>query len=844
MRVSYNWLNEYVQSGWSPAEVASALTMSGLEVEEVETIGTPLDGVVVGHVVDTRRHPNADRLTLCSVEAGGPRVLEIVCGAPNVAPGQKVPVALVGTTLSLPDKKDPFRRVPVTLERRAVRGVVSEGMICAEDELGLSDDHSGIMVLRENATVGQAFGEYLASEGREVHDAVLDVNITPNRPDAAGHIGMARDIAALSGRRLRTPDVPVPPVTGRLNREVTIDIQAPEGCPRYVAMLVRNVKVGESPEWLKRRLTAVGLRPRNNVVDVTNFVMYECGQPLHAFDFDRIAGARIIVRHSGPEERFTTLDGKERSLPSGALLIADGERPVAIAGVMGGENSEVTGETRNVLIESACFEPSSIRRTVKALGLQTDSSYRFERGVDPEGQVWAAARAARLIASLAGGEVLEDFIDEHPRPSEPRTAPLRVSRLHRILGARIPLEEARRLLTAIGFEVAEARPLDLIAEQVMEGRNPEVPFEEQTLLCTIPSFRPDVEREIDIIEEVARLYGFDKIAEPAHVPVPAIITRETPEDILRSRARSLLSGTGFRETYTNSMLRRETAEWFAGTAFEGSEGAVVETLNPISAEMSALRPSMLPGLLQVVHYNQNRGQRILRFFEFGHVFQRTPRPDALVPGFAEHESLILVASGLRREAGWDASPETTDLYDLKGALQLLFTRLQLADHLEMKPFQANERVASSALSVRIGGRHAGIAAAVSGEVAREYDLKQPAFFAEINWSEVVPLAAPYLIPRYQNISRHPAVERDLAVIVPKEQAVGLLLDVVRSTGNPLLRRATVFDIYEGTGVEEGKKSVALSLRFIADRTLLDEEVDHCIEKILGALQQEAGAVLR
>ncbi len=411
MKISYNWLRDYVSLAQSPAEVADMLTMSGLEVDDVVE-ATPIPAsVIIGEVESVSRHPNADRLTVCKVDVGGDTPLQIVCGAPNVAGGQRVPVAMVGTTLELPGREDPARKQPVTIRRSKIRGEESEGMICAEDELGLSDDHSGIMVLEADAPIGQPLADYLEARGGG-SDATLDVAVTPNRPDAVSHIGVARDLAALIQQPLRIPGVDLPVGSGEAANQVRVEIDAPDGCHRYVAMVVRGVRIAESPAWLQRRLTAVGLRPRNNVVDVTNYVMYECGQPLHAFDYDEIAGSTIRVRFAEPGEEVTTLDSRKRTLPDRTLLICDADRPVAIAGVMGGENSEVTESTTSVLIESAYFDPTTIRRTAKKLGLQTDASYRFERGVDSDGQLWAAARAAALIAEVAGGEIVDGAVEE------------------------------------------------------------------------------------------------------------------------------------------------------------------------------------------------------------------------------------------------------------------------------------------------------------------------------------------------------------------------------------------------------------------------------------------------
>ncbi len=848
MKISHNWLKEYVPHELSPQELADLLTMAGLEVEDVEPIGSPLDGVVVGHVLDVRQHPNADRLSVCRVDLGDGEPVQIVCGAPNVAAGQKVPVATVGTTLLLPGRDDPADKVRLTIKKAKLRGETSEGMICAEDELGLSEDHGGIMVLHEDAPTGQPFEAYLRARGVDVQDAVLDVSITPNRPDAVSHLGVARDVAALTNTLLAPPEVALPEPGGEAATQLTVEIEAPLACPRYAGLLVRGVTVRESPAWLKQRLTAVGLRPRNNIVDVTNYVMYECGQPLHAFDFDRVAGAKIVVRLTAREETFTTLDTRARTLPAGTLMICDAERPVAVAGVMGGENSEVTEATTNVLIESAYFDPSTIRRAAKALGLSTDASYRFERGVDRDGQLWAAARAAQLIAALGGGTLVPGAVDAHPVPPERREVLLRPSRVAALLGTEVPVETITDLLTAIGFEVEPEYPLDVITEQALEGRLPdESPLppgaaEEMRLRCVVPTFRPDVSREVDVIEEVARLNGYDAIPEPTHSALPNVTPRELPNDTLRRHARALLSGLGYREIYTNSMLPAKVAGAFA-EAFASPDGGAVETLNPISSEMAALRPSLLPGLLQVASFNQKHGQRTLRFMEFGHVFRRTERDGTIVRGYAEHESFIVGLSGPRTEAGWDNPERTADFFDLKGDVGALLEALRLPD-VAMRPVYDSGPAADYHVEVSSGDVLLGRIARLSDALADDYDLRAPLYYAELNWQALVTLAAPRLARTFRPVSRFPVVERDVAVTVARAQPVGPMLDTIREAGGALLRHTGVFDLYEGERIEAGRKSIAFSLRFGADRTLQDEEVDAQVARVVAALGSAHGAVLR
>ncbi|HKL88020.1 MAG TPA: phenylalanine--tRNA ligase subunit beta [Salinibacter sp.] len=829
MDISYRWLNRYVDHDWTPDELAEELTMAGLEVETVAPIGQYLDGVVVGHIQNVREHPNADKLVLCDVDLGNGEPVQIACGAPNVAAGQKAPVAPVGTTLNLPDPDDPETRVEIDIEARALRGEDSHGMICSEDELGLSDDHSGIMVLDDDATVGQPLVDYLAAHDVTPDDAVFDIDLTPNRPDAASHIGVARDVAALANSALQRPAVETPEPGGTVANEVTVNIQDEEGCPRYVAMLVKNVDVQQSPLWLRRRLAAIGLQPRNHVVDVTNFVLHECGQPLHAFDRAEIADDTIRVRRTDGETDFTTLDDEERTLPDDTLLICDAERPVAVAGVMGGANSEVSADTTDVLIESAYFDPSSIRKTAKALDVQTDSSYRFERGVDRTGQVWAAARAAELIAELGDGTIVPGMVDEHPNPPADRTVDLRPDRLRSVLGMDIATDEAARLLDTIGFEVEE---------------------HEEALHCTVPTWRPDVDIEEDLIEEVARLHGYDQIPEPERVPVPSRAPGRRPEESLERKAREGLQGRGFREIYTNSMLRIDRAERFNVPPAGSEKGDIVETKNPISEEMAALRPRLLPGALDVMQHNRNHGQEALRVFEVGHVYRRaTEGEDTIVPGYAEHPALLIAMSGPHAPTGWDTDPRDADLFDLKGTVETLLDDLRVPDvsftPRDTGPSENGQPpITLHQIDVAAGETPLGTLARVQDEVAADFDLETPVFVAEFNWDTLVDQAAAGLHRTYEPVSRHPVVDRDLAVLVHADQPVGPMQNTIRETGAPLLRRVDVFDVYEGEGIDDNAKSVAFTLRFGADRTLTDEEVDEQIEAIVDALDAAHNATLR
>jgi phenylalanyl-tRNA synthetase beta chain len=849
MKISTHWLREYVEHDLAPGALAERLTMAGLEVDSRETVGFPLEGVVVGRVAAVKEHPNADRLVLCQVDLGaGGDPVQIACGAPNVAEGQRVPVATPGATLMMPSRDDPDETEPVTIEETTLRGEPSKGMICAEDELGLSDDHSGVMVLPSDAEVGQPFADYLRANDVTAQDEVLDIEITPDRPDATSHVGVARDVAAITDRQLALPRVDVPDEGGETAEAVSVHLDAPEGCPRYAAMIVRGVEVGPSPLWLRRRLLSIGLRPQNNVVDVTNFVLHEIGQPLHAFDLNRLAGPEIRVREADDGESFTTLDGVERDLPGGSLLICDAERPVALAGVMGGQNSEVTADTTDVLIESAYFDPAATRRTAKALQLQTDASYRFERGVDPTIQPWAAARAARLIADLGGGDVTSTLVDEKAREYEPRVVGMRPVRANQLLGLSVPTPDMIDLLEAVGFTVQQEDPLDKLAEHALEGHGVKLEAEDVVLRCTVPPFRPDVTREADLIEEVARLHGYDEIPLPERTSAPSRPPRESPATALRRRTRRRLTGLGFREIYTNSLLPQERAERFNTAPLVDSEGDVVETLNPQSEEMAAMRPSLLPGLLEAARHNQNRRQRALRFVEWGHVYRRAASDDNLtfVSGFSERENLIVGMSGPRAQPGWDAPGESVDFYDLRGTVEaLLEDTLRIGGDVAFEPAGEPSPLVEYHVHLEIeGGERLGLLARLGDEAAQEFDLDEPFFFAELHWKRLARLAASRQSEPYDPISRFPVVERDLAVLVSAKQPVGPLLGAIRKAGQPLLNDAGVFDLYEGKNLPDDKKSVAFTLKFGAHRTLTDDEVAEQMNTILERLSGDFGAKLR
>ena len=826
MIISNNWLSDYVSHGLEIDSLADVLTMCGLEVEDVDQIGSELKGVIIGQVSTCKSHPNADRLSVCTVDIGETEPATIVCGAPNVETGQKVAVATMGTVLDLASRDNPDEKIAVTIKKSKIRGEESFGMICSAVELGVGDDKSGILVLGDDAPVGVAYSDWLSKDGTPLVDHAIDIAITPNRPDAVCHVGVARDVAAVTGKQLRMPEIIVPESGGEAAKEFSVSIQAPDACQDYVGILVRGVRIAESPRWLQLRLRAIGLRPRNNIVDITNYVMYELGQPLHGFDFDALAESKIIVRKTEGETKFVTLDSKERTLPAGTLMIADGARDIAIAGIMGGENSEVTKDTTNVLIESAYFDPAQIRRTAKQLQIQTDASYRFERGVDPCGQARAAARAAELMEQLAGGTIVAGMVSARSESVESKTVKLRRSRANSLIGVPIPAEKIVELLAAIGFEIT-------------------VKDKGESFDCTIPTFRPDIEREVDIIEEVARLYGYDKIPEPIRSSVPDHTVEIPAQRYLREEIRDHLASIGYRELYTNSMLRRETAEAFQDDILPGGQigGNIVETLNPISQEMAALRPSLLPGVLGIAGYNANHGRKSLRYFEFGSVQIRADSKESIIDGYTEREVLLITVSGDAATAGLHEGIRQMDYFDLKGVTESLLGTLSLPE-IRFEPGTSQSSVSTSYVVITSKGKYIGVLGELSAGIRERYDVPAPLFFVELDWSRISRIAEPFLRRRYQAFSRFPVVERDLAVTVAGNTPVGNLLQQIRDTGKPLLTGVTVFDLYEGDQIDSDMKSVAFSLKFSADRTLVDQEVDRCFDGIVKVLEIESGAELR
>lgn len=793
MKLSYNWLKELVDFDLSAFELAEKLTMVGLEVSAVVPWGQGLDEVVVGQVVSVKDHPQADRLSLCVVDVGSDR-LQVVCGAPNVVQGQKVPVALPGTVL--PDGR--------FIGRAEFREVESQGMICSERELGLSSDTSGIMVLDPESQVGAKLTNVL-----NLNDFILELDLTPNRPDCLSHVGVAREISALTGNPLRKPEVTVEEETREVESLISVEILDPVGCPRYTARVIEGVKVGPSPLWLRLRLESVGFRSVNNVVDATNYVLMELGHPLHAFDYHRLWGNRIVVRRALSGEAILTLDGRERVLDGDILVITDGHRPVALAGIMGSLGSEVTEATEDLLLESAYFDPKVIRRSAKRLGLSTEASYRFERGANPEGVIEALDRVAQLITHFAGGKVARGVVDIYPRPLGRVKLRLRSDRVNQVLGTELSEKEIKGILESLGFQVERDDGL-----QVM-----------------VPLFRPDVTREVDVVEEVARVYGYDKIEIRTRLSGELPVFRSSREIAARG-VRDILIGLGMTEVVTNGLIDPQVLKLVDPLA------KPLSIRNPLSREMSVLRPTLMPSILQVLVWNRNRGVEDLRIFELGKVFLR----DGEVPLAVEKTMICGAIIGRRNRLGWDTGQENVDFFDLKGLLEVFFERISL-DNFKIISYDDYIYRKGFGAQIMVGEAQIGTLGEVNNAVLERLDLKDKVFLFELDFDALLKVSQKE--KRYQPLPRFPAVGRDLAVVVSEDVFSQEVEEAIYAAGGEIVESVELFDLYRGEQVPPGKKSLAFSLRYRSrQKTLSDEEVDKVHIVIVDQLKKVFGAEVR
>ncbi len=834
MNVTLNWLKEYVDFDWSPDELAERLTMLGLEVEGVNRLAGEFEGIVVAQVLTRDKHPNADKLSLCRVLDGqGER--QIVCGAQNFQAGDKVPLILPGHSLPARPGEPPF-----TIKVGKIRGVESHGMLCSPQELGLAEDAEGLMILQADAPVGQPFAAYL---GRTAGDVVYDLEVTPNRPDLNSVVGIAREIAALTGHPLRLPALTLPsapPDAVGAADLVAVRIEDPDLCPRYTARVLRGVKVGPSPDWMRALLERVGLRSINNVVDATNFVMLEIGQPLHAFDYHLIArgpaasgksgsgsGARgavptIVVRRARAREAFVTLDGQNHCLTEEVLLIADEEKGIALAGVMGGQNSEINEQTVDVLIESACFKPTNIRRTSKALGLRTDASYRFERGVDASMTDWASRRCAQLILEAAGGCLAAGVVDAYPRPVEPRQITLRHHKVNELLGIEILATDIEYYLGQLGLKVVGRKPRPVGDSD---------PTEPVTL--AIPTFRPDLKREADLIEEVCRLHGVDTI--PAVLPRGARGANEyDPIHDQLAQARQLLSGLGLHEAQGQTLI----ADSAAALVQAASPGAVA-LANPLSSDMNVLRPSLLPGLIESLKHNLSRQNQDVALFEVGRVFLHSD------DGVGEHRRIGLALTGRRQPTFWSGSDRDAkfDVSDLKGLVEEFLEQYGLRG-VSYAPTPEPLPLFVESAAILLGGKlPLGVLGQLAPALAKRYDLRDPAFLAELDLAQL--LLRRNTAKGFKALPAYPAIQRDLAIVVSQSVTHEAVLSAVKQAKAQNLESVELFDVYQGKTIAPGQKSLAYAFTYrSAARTLTDAEVNAAHEKIVERLRRDLQATVR
>ena len=801
MKVSLNWLKDYVDIQIEVNDLAHLLTMVGLEVEGVTSVGEGFDRVIVASIDSIRRHPKADRLSLVQVNTGR-ETLPIVCGASNIREGQKVPLALIGT------------RLPngVEIKKSKIRGEFSEGMLCSEIELGLGEEATGIMILSPELPLGVNLGERLG-----LKDLVLDIGITPNRPDCLCAIGIAREIAALTHQKIKHPALSLSSQGEEIHRKTSVTVLDPDLCPRYVARMIEGVKIGPSPLWMKNRLEKVGVRSISNVVDVTNYVMMEYGQPLHAFDFEFLEEGRIVVRRANEGERFITLDGVSRILDDQTLMICDGVKPVAIAGVMGGLNSEIKEDTRNVLLESAYFNPVNNRRTSKKLSLETEAAYRFGRGIDYEGCLAAANRALQLMQELAGGKVVEGVVDVYPRPIQAKSIRLNAQRVNQILGTVIPSEKMKLYLEDLELKVSEEK--------------------EEVFMAIPPSFRGDLEREIDLIEEIARMDGYEKVPITLPTGSPSLEKREKGH-LVERKASDIFIHHGFHEAINYGFTSPASSDAI-NLLPDDSRRRQLRLLNPLTEEYSVMRTSLIPGLMDVVRYNLSRKNLNLKIFELKKVF--LPQEGEKLP--LEVKYLAGVATGLDQEPHWDSPQRPIDFHDVKGCIEDLFETLRIDGARFVLARDIPYLHPGKAARLWVGSEEVGVLGEIHPQVASHYEISGRAYLFELNFETVVKMTKEEV--RFEPLPKFPAVYRDLSLVVDDGLEAGAVEEAIWNSRQSYLDEVRLFDIYRRAPIPEGRKGVAYRIRYQAvDRTLTDEEVNQIHQKIVAQLEEVFKAALR
>ncbi len=799
MKISNNWLKDYIQTDLSSEKIGAFLTDIGLEVEGIEkyeSVKGSLEGIVVGKVLTCEQHPNADKLKITTVEVGSGKILNIVCGAPNVAAGQTVPVAVVGTKIY--DKKGSFFEIA----KAKIRGEVSEGMICAEDELGLSDDHGGIMVLDEETyKVGQPFAKYFSL----TNDEVYEIGLTPNRTDAMSHYGVARDLQAfLSNNGLKSEFEKVSTAIVSTEGEHGFELEVEDSalCPRYIGAIIENVKVAPSPTWLQDRLKAIGLSPINNVVDITNYILHGLGQPLHAFDADKIAGKKVKVGVNEAGTKFTTLDGIERTLNGSEIIIKDGNnQPMCIAGVFGGSESGVSNETKTIFLESAYFNPVAIRKAAKSHALNTDASFRFERGVDPNNTRTAITQAIKLIEEITGGKKIGSLLEHYPNKIEDAKIIFRYSKLDQILGVKIHREKIKEILKSLEIKAVN---------DIADG-----------LELAVPAYRADVTREIDVIEEILRIYGYNKVDAPQKISFTPVKLSFDDQDALENSWARTLQSNGFNEVMNNSLTSVK------------DETNAVKLLNPLSKELTFMRKSLLEGLLENTIYNINRKNQDIKFFELGKIYHKKEK-------YEERKQLAILISGRTYSENWLMPKSASDFYMLKAYVKVLFDKLSL----ETEEISLEDDRFGDALEIISKGNTIARLGKVSPKLLKEYDIDQDCFYAEIEIETVQKLRSKENF-KFVDIPKFNKIRRDLALLVDKNVNYAELYKLAKKNPSKYLKNINLFDVYEGKNLPEGKKSYALSFELLnEEKTLEDKDITAVMDSLIKNFKKEFNAELR
>ena len=807
MTISYNWLSEYLPEKIEPEKLSKILTSIGLEVESLEKyeeLKGGLQGLVIGEVLECTKHPDADKLSLTKVNIGTGESLQIVCGAPNVATGQKVVVAMVGATIY------PTTGEPMTMKKAKIRGVESFGMICAEDEIGLSDNHAGIMILPADTKVGITAAEYFGT----YNDHIFEIGLTPNRMDAMSHLGVAKDVCAYLGHHIKKDTFVKLPFKNNFkpdnkSLQISVSIENKEACPRYAGVSLKGVTVADSPKWLQQKLKSIGLRPINNIVDITNFILHETGQPLHAFDADNILGKKIIVKNFAEATPFVTLDDKERKLFAEDLVIANEKEGMCIAGVYGGLNSGVKSTTKNIFLESAWFNPVSIRKTSLRHGLRTDAATRFEKGVDISNTVNVLKRAALLIKEIAGGEIASDIVDVYPEPKPKTEVAIKYHYLKKLSGKNYHGDTIKNILTGLGFEI------------IKEGQD--------DIRVAVPYSKPDISIPADIVEEIMRIDGLDNVEIPSAITISPAVETLGLEAACKEKVAGYLTGAGFNEIFTNSITN---AAYYTEAVLQ----TTVKMINSLSADLNVMRPAMMETGLESVAYNLNRKNNDLQFFEFGKTYSTTEAGK-----YQEQQHVSLYITGKRNADGWKAKAAKTDFYFAKGIVEKIMSSLGIK--ISGYNIIADEKI-DSAVTVTVKNELIATLGTVSKKSLAQFDIKQPVFYVDINWDTVVELHKKQKIS-YAEIAKFPAVQRDLAIVVDKAIAYEQVEKATAAAKVNKLHSVNLFDIFENEKLGANKKSMAINFTFLdEEKTMTDKDIDAMVGKIIASYEKELNAEIR